>query len=83
MTGPHGISVSLVSIRTDFPRSIWIDGDGYFGAATIGPWPSATFICVTTLGKSVRIAVWDESGDFELDRFTAALTHEIDARIPA
>jgi len=80
----HAVAVSMLNERADFPAEVWVEGaTKSFGTGAVGPWPSSTFAFISTLGKTVRISIWDESGLFPLDRFKAAFERELEKRIHA
>jgi len=78
--GRLGVSVSMLIDPTDYADEAWLPGvPRRVGGATVGPWPSSTFVSIVQSGPRVRMTVWDESGEFDLDRFREALGEELDA----
>ena len=78
--GRVGVSVSMLVDRTDYVDAAWLpDVPRRVGAATIGPWPSSTFVSIVQSAGRVRMTVWDETGLFDLDGFRAAMHAELDA----
>ncbi|BDI21649.1 hypothetical protein [Herbiconiux sp. L3-i23] len=75
----YAVSISLLNSKLALPETLWA-GRGSFGCATIGPWPSATFVFVATMGGTPRVSVWDESGLFDLTRFERAFRDELESR---
>jgi hypothetical protein len=84
-TGRLGISLSMLVDPTDYVDEAWIpEAPRRVGAATVGPWPSSTFVSVVQSAHRVRMTVWDETGLFDLDRFREAMHEELDAlAVPA
>jgi hypothetical protein len=80
--GVHSISISMIGSKSDFPAQSWAPGSAHdYGCTLVGPWPSSTFVFVSTLGGTVRISMWDESGFFDVDRFKDAFFSEVAQRV--
>jgi hypothetical protein len=76
--GRLGVSVSMLVDPTDYVDAAWVPGaDRRVGAATIGPWPSSTFVSIVQSATRVRMTVWDETGLFDTARFRDALREEL------
>ncbi len=77
----YAISLPMIRSPRPFPESTWIDPtDIRLGGATIGPWPSAVFAALWTVGGVVHLSVWDETGLFDLDALGDAFDAEVALR---
>ncbi len=74
----YSISVSIVRSPRAFPAEAWIDpAAARLGAAAVGAWPSAVFVLIWTVGRTVHCSVWDETGLFDVARVGDAFDAEV------
>jgi hypothetical protein len=78
--GRVAVSMQMLRLPNLVPLTAWASEDWTTCAATVGPWPSSTALAPSRVGKRWVISAWDESGQFDLDAFPAALLAEIAAR---
>lgn len=78
--GRVAVSMQMLRLPNLIPLTAWASDEWTTCAATVGPWPSSTALAPSRVGARWIVSAWDESGQFDLDAFPAALLDEVVAR---